>query len=178
MNYTELKNIQENILDEYYIDKNNMEFLCKKYNANWSDIFKIICLKFRPTGDTSEDENKEMCSLYLQDVSGPIICEKFKIRPKNLYSILRDNNIEIRDGKNKKYKVDEHYFDYIDTPNKAYILGFLYADGCNMVNRYSVSLRLREDDKEILQKMKDEINSTRPLRYIPEYYDKKKWVYK
>jgi len=44
------------------------------------------------------------------------------------------SNIIERDGRkrikgNKKYNVDEYYFDKIDTSDKAYWLGFLYADG-------------------------------------------------
>ena len=29
-----------------------------------------------------------------------------------------------------KYKVNHNYFNLIDTEYKAYILGFIYADGC------------------------------------------------
>ena len=31
----------------------------------------------------------------------------------------------------RKYNVNDNYIDIIDNQNKAYILGFLYADGCN-----------------------------------------------
>ena len=34
-----------------------------------------------------------------------------------------------------KYNVDENYFSEINTPNKAYRLGFLYADGCVLEQR-------------------------------------------
>ena len=30
----------------------------------------------------------------------------------------------------RRYSLDEHYFDVIDTPEKAYWLGFIGADGC------------------------------------------------
>ena len=33
------------------------------------------------------------------------------------------------------YSCDYHYFDEIDTPDKAYWLGFLMADGCVMHQR-------------------------------------------
>lgn len=33
----------------------------------------------------------------------------------------------------KKYTVNENYFQSLDSPEKAYILGFLYADGCNYI---------------------------------------------
>lgn len=31
----------------------------------------------------------------------------------------------------RTYKVNENYFEKIDTPEKAYVLGFFYADGYN-----------------------------------------------
>ena len=54
----------------------------------------------------------------------------------------------------RKYNIDETFFDVIDTEEKAYFLGLLYADGCNATNRNAVILSLKEDDKEILEKIK------------------------
>lgn len=34
----------------------------------------------------------------------------------------------------KKYTVNENYFENLNSPEKAYVLGFLYADGCNHIN--------------------------------------------
>ncbi len=36
-------------------------------------------------------------------------------------------------GLSRLYNLDQKYFDLIDNPKKAYILGFLYADGCVFV---------------------------------------------
>jgi len=30
----------------------------------------------------------------------------------------------------KKYLINEEFFDKLDTEDKAYTLGFIYADGC------------------------------------------------
>lgn len=37
-----------------------------------------------------------------------------------------------------KYTINENYFKEIDSPEKAYILGFLYADGCTSNNTISI----------------------------------------
>ena len=42
----------------------------------------------------------------------------------------------------RKYEVNESFFDVIDTEEKAYFLGFLYADGYNNTDRNSVNLSL------------------------------------
>lgn len=38
---------------------------------------------------------------------------------------------------NHIYHVNEHYFDNIDSDEKAYILGLFYADGC-ITNNYLI----------------------------------------
>jgi len=51
----------------------------------------------------------------------------------------------------RKYSLNENYFDEIDTSNKAYILGFLYADGYNNRINNTVVLSLFKQDREILE---------------------------
>lgn len=66
----------------------------------------------------------------------------------------------------RKYKIDETFFDVIDTEEKAYFLGFLYADGYNNTDRNSVALSLKEDDKEILEKLNNLLQPKKPLQYV------------
>lgn len=76
----------------------------------------------------------------------------------------------------RKYKVNENYFDKIDTVNKAYFLGFLYADGyifegkenTNTKNKKSqtLNLTLQKEDTYILERLRLDIQSERPLTYI------------
>ena len=53
----------------------------------------------------------------------------------------------------KKYRLNEEFFDVIDTEQKAYVLGFLYADGCNM--KYRINIALHKRDIDILEKISD-----------------------
>ena len=59
-----------------------------------------------------------------------------------------------------KYYYNKDYFSVIDNSDKAYWLGFLYADGC--INRYyrneklkamNLELTLCDEDKKHLQKL-------------------------
>ena len=73
--------------------------------------------------------------------------------------ILTQNNITIRNNSFYRSKqVDEHFFDNIDSEESAYILGFIYADGC-LTKGNNLSFTVAEFDKEILEKIKKCLNS-------------------
>jgi len=73
------------------------------------------------------------------------------------------NSQEKNSIRGRKYTINQHYFDSIDTEEKAYFLGFLYADGHN--SKSSVTLALKEDDKPILELFQTLINSNCPLKF-------------
>ena len=85
------------------------------------------------------------------------------------------------DGKFKKvYKINENFFSRIDTEQKAYILGFFYADGCNSIitelNK-CVSFTQLEQDVDILNKIKIAMESTNILyEIIQKSNGKKKYI--
>ena len=66
----------------------------------------------------------------------------------------------------RKYSFDEHYFDNIKNEHKAYWLGFLMADGYNHETKTCVALRLQGQDKEILEKFKQDLKYTGPIYTI------------
>lgn len=54
---------------------------------------------------------------------------------------------------NKKYYYNENFFEKIDSEEKAYFLGLLYADGTLNLKNKLVSISLQEKDKYILEYM-------------------------
>ncbi len=78
----------------------------------------------------------------------------------------------------RKYSLDESYFDFIDTEDKAYFLGLLYADGCNSSNRPLITISLQEEDLEILEKFKNHIQTDMPCRYISNLNKKDGYIRK
>ena len=60
-------------------------------------------------------------------------------------------------GNKQGYPRSEYYFSNIDTEEKAYWLGFLYADGCVHSNNYEISINIT--DKEHLQKFQQAIGA-------------------
>lgn len=62
------------------------------------------------------------------------------------------------------YSYASHIFDKIDTEEKAYWLGFLYADGSMDETKCCVSLALKEEDKSTVEKFRDFLHlSNKPL---------------
>lgn len=67
----------------------------------------------------------------------------------------------------KQYEINENFFKSIENENQAYILGFLYADGCNYVKGSDrcVSFAQLEQDIDILNKIRNALEYTNPNLY-------------
>lgn len=55
----------------------------------------------------------------------------------------------------RKYFLNEDYFDNINSEEKAYYLGFLYADGYNNEKKHEIKIRLAIKDEEWLKQFHD-----------------------
>jgi hypothetical protein len=68
----------------------------------------------------------------------------------------------------RKKKYNESYFENIDSEDKAYFLGFIFADGCvtndSEKYRYQLTLKLHSKDIEILKKFIESINGEMNVR--------------
>ena len=98
---------------------------------------------------------------------------KYKISVNTITKNFNRFGMEIRnlDGKcgHRKYKFDENFFERIDTEAKAYIFGFIMADGClysGKKNNHLMRINIHKDDMEILQIIKREMNSESPIKLL------------
>lgn len=116
-------------------------------------------------------------NLYLNGNSTVSISKVYDCSPTTILNHLLKMGIEInRKQFIRKYSLNETYFDVVDTQNKAYILGFLYADGNVNLKKYTTSISLQEEDSYILEKMRIELKSEKPLEYI-NYVNKDNFGY-
>lgn len=166
MNKNELKKIRDEIITLYNTGK-SAEELCILYNAKWSDIYDMLSPALsKDKVKISLSEKNQIKNMYLSGLSSTKIGIKLKIHHKTINSILDDFGIPRKGNGLRKYSLNESYFDVIDNQNKAYILGLLYADGYNSLDKKTIRLQLQEEDCEILEKIRVEIKSTKPLKYI------------
>lgn len=74
-------------------------------------------------------------------------------------------------GLSKLRKIKSDYFSIIDTPLKAYFLGFIFADGYLVYNPnrrvYELGIELQEDDKYILDLLNLELGNLNNIYYTP-----------
>lgn len=74
-------------------------------------------------------------------------------------------------GYTKLRKFDKFYFREIDSDIKAYLLGFIFADGwvcCNQSNRnYELGIQLQSSDKYILDRINKELGNVHKIFYEP-----------
>lgn len=102
--------------------------------------------------------------------SGKYICKilalEYNVSISSIFSLLKRRNVKLKTQSElqRKYSLNEHYFDKVDTKEKAYFLGLLYADGCNKENKNNIQITLAETDKYILEKFKYELSCNSPLR--------------
>lgn len=80
------------------------------------------------------------------------------------------------EGGRHRYRLDDAYFDVIDTEAKAYWLGFIAADGCVQAGpagtagwqRHELSVKLKASDAGHLEKLKADLAAENPVRFDPQ----------
>lgn len=95
---------------------------------------------------------------------------KYPYGRKILSRLLKEAGVDIRDNteNSRRYSHDENYFAVIDTPGKAYWLGFIYADGFieskRAMGNQKLGITIAECDADHLDKFKQCIKSTNPIK--------------
>ena len=116
----------------------------------------------------SHSEKSQLFEMYeTGNYSGNQLTNYFPVSQVAINNLLRRNGYDAKSASElkRKYPIQEDFFDKIDTQEKAYILGLLYADGWNQTDRNVVGIGLKESDKEILDKITSLIQPTKPLGY-------------
>lgn len=115
------------------------------------------------------DYNSELAFAIVEDYKAigiDSLSKKYKISTNTIINILKYHNVPLRKmGGQKTYKLNSKTFEKIDTEEKAYWLGFLYADGYVTTkagknkNQYRLELCLKSADREHLEKFKKFLHS-------------------
>ena len=116
--------------------------------------------------------------LYKKYKSGNKIASFLNVDPKTIYIWMKNHGIISNIGSQggRKHFFNERYFEKIDKPEKAYLLGFITADGCvyNGSNKTSFrfQMNLKESDSYVLDFLQKEIESDYKIQFKEVAFDK------
>ena len=171
--YQEDKPIKE-IAEILNIDRHTVTKIVKTYNLYKGD---------RHANNLSEEKserNKKILQLYEEGKSCRQVGKIIGVCPSTVSNVLAAFHKQPRSKhqqghskgttKNRKHIFDLNFFETIDTEEKAYWLGFLYADGC-VRYKGTITLALQEQDKEHIENF---LKAIRNYDIIPSYERKTK----
>ena len=146
------------------LNNHSLEEVSKKYG-----ISEYVLLLAKSGMNNSEMKSniinmaiEEYKNTALYDRSINKIALKYGINRKTLKKYLTKRNVEIiANGGRTHFNFD--FFETIDTEEKAYWLGFLYADGYVGSKDFSVGLNISLKDIEHLRKFNDALNYKKGL---------------
>lgn len=136
--------------------------------------YDVLSLFFRKNGVTirpnftiSKELETIIIELYLSGLSCKNVGEKVGVSTTSVRMVLIRNNIARKKPhwNSRKYKCDDTFFDCIDTEEKAYFFGLLYADGSVNKRLTNISITLQDRDKDILEKLTQYIQPDKSLYF-------------
>lgn len=120
---------EKTIIETYLSGKNLIEtgeiFDCNENTI--ANLLKRNNIKIRDNIILTPDQELLAVDLYQQGQSEQSIANLFSVSRGAVQHALTRKNIDRRTS--RRFSYDEFSFDTIDTPDKAYWLGFIYADG-------------------------------------------------
>lgn len=99
---------------------------------------------------------EEIIKLYVEEKNMmPKLAKLYNCNITAISRLFKENNVELvpHTERTRKHKINQNFFEDIDTPEKAYVLGFFYADGCNYEKGRYISITVARKDEEILSKI-------------------------
>ena len=148
----------------YHVSKTTISKIAKKYN-----------IPIKPKKLTEEEKQYIGTQYHNLNTSVKELAEQFNVSWQYITAIMEKygENTGERRG-NRRYKKDDNYFSAINSEEKAYWLGFLYADGCIYKSKRQnhspcVAISLHKKDAKHLEKFLNCINSNLPISYFSQY---------
>lgn len=159
------QNIENEIISLYNTER-SISSICSILKVSHGKIYNVLNKnnikkdkKYRKNRSTKIPYS-DITALYRTGMSVFDISKKFNICENTVYSAIKELDKKFK----LKYYKNENYFDIIDTEDKSYFLGLLYADGCN--NGEGFYITLQDRDVDILIKFKEYIEFSGDLKFI------------
>lgn len=99
------------------------------------------------------------------------IAELYEVTPVTISRWKSEYGLSKTVSGPKRWQTNREFFSSIDTPEKAYILGFVIADG-HVDSKGRVDISVKEEDRYHLQRMSDIVGCDAPLKTSYNSYDR------
>lgn len=167
------------------ITKKQINFIINEFNSgkslasisryighDWTIIKKTL-IKNRikiihnrqPNQKIFKENEPKILELYKDGKSCNKIAKIFNCSTMLINNVVRKHGKSKKKGNYRSYSLNENYFNEIDTPEKAIILGFIYADGYVSEKHNYIKIQLQYRDEHILEQIKKAVNSNKPFYY-------------
>lgn len=147
-------NERDELIISMYESGNSPGEIAVQCNCSIGTIYNALKRHGKPTRGgcwgIKQDFVNEVIGRYNNGESMFSIQKSMGINYNKVKRILQTNGIDvITQAKRNNPSLKERYFQTIDTPDKAYWIGWLLTDGC--IHRSSISLCLQSQDLPILE---------------------------
>jgi len=163
MNKKEL--LTQDILDNYHLYP--AKYFTEKYSCSLSWVSSIACKLKVTHNQTWERQREDIIKDYLDNHTLDYLGDKYGHYEQNVRKKLISWGVKIRENGelNTKYTLIKDYFRNIDSHEKAYWLGFIYADGNVYLKEGfpTFQICLGNKDRKHLIKLKNSIGSNHPI---------------
>lgn len=163
-----------------YLNGESCRSISKDYSWNENTISRYINKQgiSRGRGKTKSyiELEQKIIQEYQEDKKATFtsLSKKYNISDRTISQWIKKANIPIKNLQGVITNCDKDFFKNINTPDKAYLLGFITADGAVVWtgNHASCSIEVHEKDKEVLEFARQRINPQATL--TPCFYKTKR----
>lgn len=154
------------VAKERYLNGESIKKIAKDLQMgaeSLSDKLKLDGVELRGKSSTSinwEQFYQSILPLYKEGKSLREIQKITGLSRKKVSFLLKKHEHEVTQS---KYKYNEDCFSVVDTEEKAYWLGFMYADGYVKKDGNEVIFHIHEKDKELLERFANFVGENLPL---------------
>lgn len=155
----------EKEIKKQFLYGHNTKYLSEHYNIPQLRINRILKrqgIEKIPKNmlDITLDDEKRIIELYNKgfstcDIANIYFRDKIKC-DRTVANILRKNNVILKEPGSENKVFNDTFFEIIDTEEKAYFLGFIYADGNIRIgknNSHLLQIELEQSDDYILKEL-------------------------
>lgn len=154
------------LIDDYMSSLDDVVTVAKRHNLCDETLHKYIRELGLPTRKEQRDQRIKYAVDYYQSNDKATIgstAKKFNVGDKLLSTALTELGLRKKPIPNNNFTLKHNFFDAVDTEEKAYFVGFIFADGCVSVRNNKISaitIALNARDRDIIDKFSNAINNT------------------